>query len=288
MQQLKEWFKKPYPFPNFFKEKFFISLGFGKFVFIFLFLVKPLDFNRLADKSLYFAAMYGLITFVLLFLNLITLPKLFPKYFDLAKWNIGKMISFVIILILMISFANWYFSLISFKAINVDYHSLSFFLINTSITGFFPIIFYLYISERRASKKHEVMADTISNLKNGIKSNNQEVVKVVGDNKNEYFDLYLYELVYISFEKNYSSIFYIKDGGIKEKVLRISLTKIENQLSDFQFIVRCHRSYLVNTKQVKTIIGNARSYQLVLKNTSEIRIPVSRSFPKELLFTLIQ
>jgi len=132
--QIAIWLKKPYPFPATTKAKIIISLGFGKFIFLFLLLFKPFDFSLLEDKVLYFALGYGTITVVLMLVNLLLLPLLFPKFFKTNDWVIYKMILFVIWLLLLISIANWFFSVNNFEPKNLEGHNFSFFLLVTVST----------------------------------------------------------------------------------------------------------------------------------------------------------
>jgi len=123
------------------------------------------------------------------------------------------------------------------------------------------------------------------------KNNKTQLITLVGDNKKEEFQLTLYDLLFITSEKNYASVFYLVEDQVKEHLLRTTLTKIEEQTSKHKSIVRCHKSFIVNTNRVVKIQGNARSFLLKIKNPSNPKnnflIPVSRNFPKELLFTLI-
>ena len=77
-----------------------------------------------------------------------------------------------------------------------------------------------------------------------------------------------------------------KDGLLKEHILRTTLTKIYKELSEYNHIIRCHKSYIINSNYMKEIRGNARGY--TLKSPSiPFDIPVSRRFPKDSLINLI-
>ena len=54
------------------------------------------------------------------------------------------------------------------------------------------------------------------------------------------------------------------------------LKELQDQLEEFTYIFKTHRSYLINTHAIESISGNAQGYQLRLKKCS-ITIPVSRS-----------
>ena len=100
------------------------------------------------------------------------------------------------------------------------------------------------------------------------------------DTKEE-FTLNLNKLVYVEAQENYSKIVWTDKGEVKEKLLRVTLKRIEDQLAD-DTLVRCHRSYIINTKVDFTILGNSNGYCLesdLLKHT----IPISRSIGKEIV-----
>ena len=100
------------------------------------------------------------------------------------------------------------------------------------------------------------------------------------DTKEE-FTLNLNNLVYVEAQENYSKIVWTDNDEVKEKLLRVTLKKIEDQVVD-DAIVRCHRSYIINTKVSFTILGNSNGYYLesdLVKHT----IPISRSIGKEIV-----
>jgi len=294
LQTIKNWLLKPYPFPATLKAKVLTSLVFGKFIFLFLLIFKPFNFGKLEENMLYFAFMYGLITLFVVASNLFFLPFIFPKYFNPNKWKIGKMLLLVLGIVILIGVANWYFSQEMFPE-NIERYSLAYFTFITGITGIFPLGIYVYFSEKIGTKKHQVVVKKIAEVTKSTPkenlSNFTNTITIVGDTKKEVFELPVDKLVYISYEKNYASLFYLKESKIVEQVMRTTLNKLEKQFTAYNFIVRCHKSYLVNTHHVKEIQGNARSYLLKIPNTTaneeDFLIPVSRNFPKELLFTLV-
>jgi len=58
---------------------------------------------------------------------------------------------------------------------------------------------------------------------------------------------------------------------------RLPLKDFEIQLKAYPYILKIHRSYIVNLKAIKFISGNAQGYVLHLKNYPQKTIPVSRS-----------
>ncbi len=90
------------------------------------------------------------------------------------------------------------------------------------------------------------------------------------------FELKIANLLFVRAEGNYVEIFYRSQAGVKKELKRITLTKLEAQLSVYPHVLRCHRAYLVNKNNIERISGNAQGYQLTFLGTSE-RALVSRN-----------
>jgi len=106
------------------------------------------------------------------------------------------------------------------------------------------------------------------------------MMRLQTDTKEE-FTLNLNKLVYVEAQENYSKIVWTENEKVKERLLRVTLKKIEDQIRD-DAIVRCHRSYIINTKVDFTILGNSNGYCLesdLLRHS----IPISRSIGKEIV-----
>jgi DNA-binding LytR/AlgR family response regulator len=89
------------------------------------------------------------------------------------------------------------------------------------------------------------------------------------------------ELLFIESADNYSNIVFYRNNKVNKQLLRGSLKRIESQIT-FPFIVRCHRSYIVNLKMINHIKGNAQGYRIDFKVELKDTIPVSRNYSKAL------
>ena len=84
------------------------------------------------------------------------------------------------------------------------------------------------------------------------------------------------EIVYLKSDGNYVEVHYAGCGGQLKKVLiRNKLKTLIEQLNPDDFF-HCHKSYVVNQKWIHAVRGNARNYELSLKQV-DIWVPVSRS-----------
>ena len=68
----------------------------------------------------------------------------------------------------------------------------------------------------------------------------------------------------------------MQEDEVKSVLLRNSLSNINEVLFEYDEFYHCHRSYIVNLSKIKSVMGNARGYQLFLDNITEV-VPVSRN-----------
>lgn len=87
------------------------------------------------------------------------------------------------------------------------------------------------------------------------------------------------DILYLTSEDNYVEIFYLSGSSIKSEILRNTLKNIEEQLPENSDLHRCHRSYMVNFRQITKLHGKNRKLLLTLKEGLEI--PVSDKYKQK-------
>jgi DNA-binding LytR/AlgR family response regulator len=89
-------------------------------------------------------------------------------------------------------------------------------------------------------------------------------------------------LYYLQSEDNYINVHYKHNDKIASYLLRCR-TKLVEQMLQGTGMVRCHRSYIVNTSKIRFIGEEHRMYYLMLDDDSIKRIPVSKSYYEQLM-----
>ncbi|RNC83288.1 MAG: tetratricopeptide repeat protein [Balneola sp.] len=112
----------------------------------------------------------------------------------------------------------------------------------------------------------------------------EEDTVVLKSEINESLKLKKGSIIYIEAEGNYSKIVWEENGKARSKLLRIVIKKLESQLIN-PFLIRCHRSFIVNLNKDFEVLGNARGYRLKHK-LLEKEIPISRSKGSEIVSLL--
>jgi TolB-like protein len=110
-----------------------------------------------------------------------------------------------------------------------------------------------------------------------------KLVHLKSDTK-EALQINLNKLLFVEAQENYSRIVWLENDATKERLLRVTLKKIEGQIAG-EYIVRCHRSYIINTRVPFKILGNSNGYHLTSKLFPDT-IPISRSLGKEIVAKL--
>jgi hypothetical protein len=282
MKRLLNWLSKPYYFDPSTKFKLKLSFAFGLFLFLFLFFFKPFGLIRFEKALLEYSIGMGFLDFLGTFLLLYISPLIFKDYFNEDNWTVGRNILLMAIGLLFVGIILWNFGEVYKKTYGFDKLTLLEFLSKAFLIGIIPLTFYVFINEKRERAKREKRVFKIReiNKENEIKVSKE--IRINSDNEKEQITFKTDNLVYITSQGNYASFFLKKDDAIKEKILRTTLTKITEKLKDHPNIIRCHKSYIINSNFIHDISGNARGYLLKSNYISE-EIPVSRTFSKESL-----
>jgi DNA-binding LytR/AlgR family response regulator len=112
-----------------------------------------------------------------------------------------------------------------------------------------------------------------------------ETVVLSAEGGKEKTEIRLSDLILIKSIDNYVEIYAADEGRIQSHILRSSLKRIEQDLTDRPFIFKCHRAFLVNVRNIHRVAGNTQGYRLIFQGI-EFEVPVSRNMSKD-LFKLV-
>ncbi|MCA1759582.1 MAG: LytTR family transcriptional regulator, partial [Bacteroidales bacterium] len=119
----------------------------------------------------------------------------------------------------------------------------------------------------------EVMYDSAVS---GSTSESEELLQISSQLKKESLSFYPSQLIYAESESNYVNFYLLSGDKVQKKVIRNSITDVEQQLAHIPFFARTHRAFIVNLKKIKSKKGNSLGYRLRLQGT-DAEIPVSRN-----------
>lgn len=273
------------PFFETTKQKLIISVAFGISIMLFLFFFDQYPREETLGISLFKTFVYGFITFLVLFFYYYLFPIIFSKFFNIEYWNIGKSLLFGMILIISVGLVNTFFA---FKFDNPYNNSkmlpfLFAVVYRTFIIGIIPTIIFHFWLENKLYKKYSEKAQKVDeNIEKSINNNNDQELVLQTNNKSKNLILKTGDIIFVKSEGNYCQIYYKENSSYKKMIFRNTLKNLEKDFKDFDNILRCHKSYIINLDKVLHVKGNARGYYFIVDGFN-YSIPVSRELSKNLL-----
>lgn len=291
MNKLVAFLRQPYPGHESTEQMLGRSGLIGAFVGLFLLVFQPfgIDDWQLPAKSLKILG-FGLVTFGVLLLDSLGLPRLFPRTFSETNWTVGREIAYILTHMLLITVANrlylgW-----------LTGHSLAggwgWVLGMTFLIGIFPavgVVLTNYIIQlRRYSREAMTLSGELETQPAPAPpALPAPLLTLLAENGKDALILAPDDLLAIESSDNYCTVHYRKQAQPAKELMRSSLSRLETQLdeqlpADRRPFVRCHRSYVVNLDYVERVSGNAQGYKLHLAQGALV-VPVARKYNDTLI-----
>jgi tetratricopeptide (TPR) repeat protein len=102
------------------------------------------------------------------------------------------------------------------------------------------------------------------------------------DNNGKPVEINLNNLLYIVSDNVYQEFISFEDEKTTKTLVRNTMGNIEKCLNDSNHFLRCHRSYIVNTSKIASIVRVSRQYYFVFEKSDD-RIPISRITEDDIL-----
>lgn len=287
---LFRFLQKPFPYQSSVRKRFWLSFGISMFVFLFLLIFQPFNLNEVPAPYRYLVISgYGAVCFVIVSLNLFLLPVIFPFWFREEKWTVSSEICIMLWNFATIGTGNLlysaYLGFAEFTAYSFIYTQLI-----TLAVGIIPVtiaVAVMYILHLKKNLKRAVALDEKiqHRHKQGISTHTSvpgQKIIIRSEQERENLLLSLEDLLYIQSARNYIEVFWRDSSGETRKaLLRNSLKNAEQQLAGNPDLIRCHRSYIVNFRNVVKVTANAQGFRLFLEGRKE-SIPASKSYEDKL------
>lgn len=278
-----QYLKNPYPLKDSLSRNLLIALLVSLFIFfISVWLHNDESIAQFNCSTIELSFVFAIVTFVVVLLVFYFIPKFILSHRLKENWTILNEIILIFFLHVIISLFNILVSLSLVKeGYLLTFETVFYSLVFTFLFGFFPTLFIHWIdytiSLKQALKKVLVYNDKLENkMKQSSYIYQDSVVRLPSNKVNDAIVFDVNDLIFIKSDGNYIEIYTEENDKIKKSFYRLSLQVMEENLSNYQFVLRVHRSFIVNIYKVNKASGNARNYQLFFKGIEE-SIPVSRN-----------
>ncbi|CAL2101196.1 HTH LytTR-type domain-containing protein [Tenacibaculum sp. 190130A14a] len=294
--KIKQFVNIPFQLCNSKKEKWQYVISCTLFFILFLLIYRPFGILNGAKEHNHSLVHYVLVVFIFATIIFVVLSlsqfiirnkyskkkytiKYLLKWFFIDVSLIVTIITFVDVIVLEEDIKNWqdFFDEVILQSLEIFF--------SLSIVLLYPVmgtLIYNYIKQLQENKK-EIESDlrTVENHYK-IASGNEALVKFL-DEKNECKLTVPMNAIYaIESQNQYISIQYLKNERLLEQSVRTRFSKALKELEDFPSIIKCHRSYAVNMLNIVSLRYINQKPILILGTEKLIKIPVSKTYLKDI------
>jgi hypothetical protein len=272
---ISKWLNKKYPQNYIIKNPFIGTIIFFIFCILFAIVYKPLEIHqsRFFSYNMTVTVYFIIVAFPLY--GLVKILKRISYYSNSDNWTIFREISSIVILLSGIGITVYFSGFLLEPPIerwNLEtfLDSLkSAFLIGMVPLGFFTIINYRYLLVTDIIKNFNGEANKTSPVQS------EELIRIGSQLKKEELVFFPDQFIYAESDGNYIVFNLNIENQIKKRIIRNSISNIEQQFAAIPFLFRTHRAFIINIKKVSSQKGNTLGYRLKLTGT-DADIPVSR------------
>lgn len=255
-----------------FKAQILHFLGIPAFAFCFVLLYRPFELNILLntanDRYAFNLTMLICIIIVIMVASRMSLYGLRNKMRLGWGWYLFWCLLEIVV---MSNFLTLYCWLIFHK----QYLFLDVLLTTVGYTAailFFPYIIFTLMLLTSAQVMNKAAANDAENNR----------VRFYDEKQNLKFVVAASAILYIEAEENYVRIHYTDAGKMKNYLLRNSMKNIE-ELCQYNGLVRCHRSFYINSAHVKVLRKDKEGIIFAELDTAEAKkIPVTKRYYEQL------
>ena len=256
-----------------------ISLFIGLFIIVF----QPFGLSDLeSDYKFLILTGFGLVTFIILILNLILIPSLLPGIFKEEKWTVLKELFFLLWILFTVGLGNLLYSSWTME-FRLTISNILIFQSYTLAIGIIPITFLTLFKQNYLKRKNMASAGQLSSVLDKRNSENNEalLIRIASDNEKDGLSVNVHDLLFIKSDGNYITTGYLKNGKLNRVLLRNTMKYAVDLMVPFPFIFQCHRSWLINLHKITGVSGNSQGLRIVIEGFEE-DIPVARNKTSEL------
>jgi len=249
-------------------DRYFLIVICFVFSVLFINIFVPFNINRWYSDSGFIQFLrlssYGFVVALVFLFTQFPLRKLFQiKTFSLKSYI--PWLGLEIILISLVYIFLYGNPLGNF--VNDFVFSLKYTLLGTCLPYSFALLIIYYKNQR--AEIRELMNKVSQPTEKHLISFKDEYGKIK-------FSLQASDLLLLESTDNYVSVYFLSGGKLQRKLVRNTLKNLENMLKE-NAVIRCHRSFMVNTRNIELVYKNGKKLLIKIKEI-EKQIPVSEKY----------
>jgi hypothetical protein len=253
--------KSHYPVHKDIKNHLWIALGLAVWIFVFLYLSEPFDIHLFtATEKWTLLPLYGVIEGVCY-----AVPLWYQAHIITNKrqWSTGNEIIFLLMVVLLGTVLNFLFykNVVVFGEEDIYvFMEYARFVYVPALAIILPFVIICRVVIGKLSQKIQL----------------EDQITIQGKGSYDFIRLNFGELLYVRSADNYVEIHFIENSILQKKLLRGTLSEVQNS---FPNLLKTHRSFLINPIHFKQFVTMEKKLSVDLG--FESHIPVSRNLQSE-------
>ena len=269
---------KPYPMQEVGKRDLFLAVSAGLFVIIFLFSFNPFSQNALRESTDIAKLLgFGLLTTTIILLNAVFIKGLLQKFLNEENWTIGKQLLWYVYVLSLVALLNFYYS----EWLGYSGRPLRQYFLTTLGFGLFLFGSFILLNYRYLKRRQNYNAGLASHLSPEVE-NGENYSMEMTDEEGITHVIAVRELLYIKRFKGKVEVNFIEKGDIRKIITTANFRKMAKSFAGQDALVKIHKDYYANLKNVEFISGNENGYQLKFYLNNE-RPPLGGKYQKRIL-----
>lgn len=284
MKQVLYFLNQPFPIHLILSYRYQISFAISAFVTLFLLYFRTFDDIEIPDQDRTLITIgYGVICMAVMNFQMMWVLLIVRDRVEQGRWKVyhhmlSDATTFIVGALAILVYHTYLgFAEFTFK----NYLDVLVIIVTiVSIPGVIAVVLLYNYSLRLNLQYALEMQQALRKI--GPWQNNTDSSIVLTENPGkEVLQIPAEELLLISSADNYIDIHWNDSGTTKHQVLRQTMKAVEEELSNYRYFFRCHRTAIVNLNQVKRVTGNSVGCKLEIHGIDE-PVSVSRSAREEL------
>lgn len=104
----------------------------------------------------------------------------------------------------------------------------------------------------------------------------KQLIAIKDENQKVKFSVQSTDILVLESTDNYVTVYFLSEGQLQRELVRNTMKKMEDQLAETK-IMRCHRSFMVNTSNIEMVKNEGKKLKLKLRSFENF-VPVSEKY----------
>lgn len=261
--------KHPYPVSTSAKEIISSSLIVAVLGYFFLAIYQPFGTIYLPAKYKYLL----LAPYAVMYPAILALANFWLRGRGL-KWNLNNEIVKILATLVLGTVCNYIYNITFINHVPFSIGHLFSMLFYTSTLAMPILLIYLLV--RYVYLQKPVVTEIVVPPVQTTPSIPKKTINIQPDGGTGTLQINEEDFLFAESQGNYCNVVYLDNATAVKALLRMPIKTLYEQVESTS-VIRCHRSYIINTARVTLAKGNAQGYKLSV-DSCNVTVPVSRSF----------